>query len=106
MIKLYKYGKVCKVLEFEWDLLKEKYNIKKHKISFIEATQAFFDKHGFELEDYKHSLSEKRKYWVGQISSGKVLTVRFTRRKEKIRIIGAADWRDFRRIYYEKTKNK
>jgi len=94
------------MLEFEWDPLKEEYNIRKHKISFIEATQAFFDRNGFELEDYKHSLTEKRKYWVGKISSGKVLTVRFTRRKEKIRIIGAAEWRDFRRIYNEKTKNK
>ena len=94
------------MLEFEQDPIKEEDNIRKHKVSFIEATQAFLDEYGFELEDSKHSQSEKRKYWVGKISSGKVLTIRFTRRKEKIRIIGAAEWREFRRIYNEKAKNK
>ena len=43
-------------------------------------------------------------YWVGKRSSGRVLTTRFTRRGTKIRIIGSAEWREFRRLYSEKAK--
>jgi uncharacterized protein len=94
------------MLEFEWDPIKEKQNIHKHKISFIDAIHVFFDDNGFELEEAKHSDKEKRKYWVGKAKNGKVITVRYTRRKGKIRIIGAAEWREFRGLYNEKTKNK
>ena len=93
------------MLEFEWDPNKELENFKKHRVSFVETSQVFFDENGFEIEDIKHSQQEKRKYWTGKISSGRIITVRFTRRKYKIRIIGAAEWREFRRIYNEKTKN-
>lgn len=94
------------MLEFEWDLAKEGENIRKHKISFMESLYAFFDKNGFELEDVKHSKKEKRKFWVGKIGNGRIITVRFTRRRNVIRIIGAAEWREFRRLYHGKTKDK
>jgi len=37
-------------------------------------------------------------------SSG-MLTTRFTRRGTKVRIIGSAEWREFRRRYREEAKN-
>ena len=61
---------------------------------------------GVQLVDQKHSFKEKRFYWIGKASSGMILTVWFTRRKTKIRIIGCAEWRKFRSIYYEATKVK
>ncbi|TKB72412.1 MAG: BrnT family toxin [Nitrospira sp.] len=93
-------------MEFEWDLSKELENIRKHGITFADAVESFFDKHGFLLVDNKHSVREKRYYWVGRIMTGRVLTTRFTRRGSKIRIIGSAEWRKFRRLYHARTKTQ
>ena len=90
-------------MEFEWDASKEAENLRKHKVSFAEAVESFFDPHGLLLVDEKHSQVEKRFYWVGKTASGRVLTTRFTRRGRKIRIIGSAEWREFRRLYSEKA---
>ena len=64
----------------------------------------FFDPRGFQLADVKHSREEGRFYWVGKSESGRVLTTRFTRRGRRIRVIGSAEWRKFRRLYDETTK--
>jgi uncharacterized protein len=93
-------------MDFEWNPTKDLENIKKHKVSFAEAMTAFSDLNGFDLKDVKHSRSEVRHYWVGRILDGRVITVRYTMRGDVIRIIGAAEWREFRRLYYEKAKNK
>ena len=93
-------------MEFEWDLSKEWVNVRKHGVTFAEAVESFFDPHGFQLVDVKHSRAEGRFYWVGKSESGRVLTTRFTRRGQKIRIIGSAEWRKFRRFYDETTKPK
>jgi uncharacterized protein len=91
-------------MEFEWDAEKASENLRKHKIRFSEAAETFSDPDEFVLTDEKHSLSEERLYWVGKSTSGKILMTRFTRRGGKIRIIGAAEWREFRKLYNEKTK--
>ncbi len=93
-------------MEFEWDRSKERENVRKHKVTFMEAVESFFDPRGFVLTDAKHSHKEQRFYWVGKTSGGKVLTTRYTRRGSRIRIIGSAEWREFRRLYYEKTERK
>lgn len=93
-------------MEFEWDLAKEQANISKHGHTFSEAVEAFQDPLGVQLVDRRHSHQEGRYYWVGKVSSGKILTVWFTRRANKVRIIGCAEWRKFRSYYYEATKIK
>ncbi|MCO6430795.1 MAG: BrnT family toxin [Deltaproteobacteria bacterium] len=93
-------------MEFEWDAAKAAENLEKHKVDFVEAVESFSDPNGFVLEDVKHSKDEERFFWVGKSASGRVLTTRFTRRERVIRIIGSAEWRDFRRLYDEKTKSK
>ena len=93
-------------MEFEWDNKKDKANQGKHKTAFMEAVNTFFDPKGFQFIDESHSGDEKRYYWVGLSKSGKVLTTYFTRRGDKIRIIGCAEWRKFRRLYYETTKDE
>lgn len=93
-------------VEFDWDLDKELKNIRKHRVSFMEAVESFLDPHGFQLTDSKHSAHETRSYWVGRISTGRILTTRFTKRGNKIRIIGSAEWRKFRRLYHETTKSQ
>lgn len=91
-------------MEFEWDLSKELENIRKHGVTFSEAVESFFDENGFLLADTKHSAREMRFFWVGRSSRGRVLTTRLTRRGGKIRIIGSAEWRKFRRLYYASAK--
>jgi uncharacterized protein len=93
-------------VEFEWDLSKEIENLKKHEIGFGEAVETFSDPDGFQLTDKKHSAIEERFFWVGKSEAGKILTTRFTRRGDIIRIIGSALWRKFARFYNERTKTQ
>jgi len=94
-------------VEFEWDLEKEIQNIRPHKVSFTEAVESFTDPYGFQLVDINHSAKEMRLYWdwVGCISTGRILTTRFTKRGNKIRIIDSAEWRRVRRLYHERTQS-
>lgn len=64
----------------------------------MEAVETFWDPEGFVLQDIKHSLQENRYYWIAKTASNRVITMRFVRRAGIIRIIGAAEWREFREI--------
>ena len=89
-------------MTFEWDEVKNEDNIEKHHISFEMAQEAFFDKKRIIIEDKKHSKKEKRYFCIGNDGNG-ILTVRFTMRKENIRIIGAGYWREGRERYEKKN---
>ena len=93
-------------MNFEWDAIKELANLRKHKVSFTEAAETFLDPTGLQLFDRKHSRRELRLFWVGKSSRGKILTTWFTRRNDKIRIIGCAEIRRFRRVYNERTETE
>jgi uncharacterized DUF497 family protein len=90
-------------MDFEWDAAKDLSNFVKHGVRFNEALDCFSDPQGFVLEDVRHSKLEQRFYWVGKDVFGRILTVGFTHRAGIIRIIGAAEWREFRKKYYEKA---
>jgi uncharacterized DUF497 family protein len=72
----------------------------KHAVSFFEAQEAFLDPNRLIAEDVDHSKTEARYYCFGKVNDG-VMTVRFTYRGHKIRIIGAGYWRKGRKIYEE-----
>ena len=92
-------------MEFEWDLKKEIENISKHGVTFEEAIESFTDPWGIQLLDSPHSKGiEQRFYWIGKSIKGDILTTRFTKRSNKIRIFGCANWRKFRKIYNERTQ--
>jgi hypothetical protein len=84
--------------DFEWDQAKDLINQNKHGVSFAMAQLAFLDHKRIILEDLDHSGHEKRFYCLGRVSNG-ILTVRFTYRNDKIRIIGAGFWRKGKQIY-------
>jgi len=84
--------------DFEWDSPKDKLNQKKHGLSFALAQLAFLDRNRIILEDLEHSEDEKRYYCLGKVAGG-IMTVRFTYRNSKIRIIGAGYWRKGKKIY-------
>jgi len=73
-------------------------NIEKHGVSFEEAIRAFLDQKRKIRLNEKHSADEMRYYCIG-IVGDRVITVRFTIRGSKIRIIGAGFWREGRKIY-------
>ena len=83
---------------FEWDQTKNEYNQKKHNISFEEAQYAFADSKRIIFADTKHGKNEKRYFCIAKINTG-IVTVRFTYRNKKIRIIGAAFWRVGKKKY-------
>lgn len=76
---------------FEWDSGKETINIQKHGISFELAAQVFTDPNRIEMFDSKHSTMEEERYiTIGMLMEELiVLTVVYTERKERIRIISA-----------------
>ena len=89
------------VSSYIWDPEKEYININKHGIDFRTAEEVFKDPKRRIFADSKHSKNEFRLFCVGKVRE-KVITVRFTYRGDKIRIIGAGYWRKGVRIYEEK----
>ncbi len=87
---------------FEWDETKNLENQKKHGISFDYAQYAFADQNRIILEDLAHTDKEKRFYCIGKIENG-IVTVRFTYRRNIIRIFGAGYWRKGKKIYEEQS---
>ena len=86
-------------VQFEWDERKDRENQRKHGVSFARAQHAFGDRDRVIAEDVGHSQVERRYYCMGKVGEG-IMTVRFTYRKRKIRIIGAGYWRKGRDTYY------
>lgn len=85
---------------FEWDEAKNLENLRKHGVSFQEAQHAFLDQKRVIAEDVEHNTKEPRFYCFGLDQHGAgVLTVRFTYRGQRIRIIGAGYWRKGKKIY-------
>ena len=91
-------------MEFEWDDAKDKLNQQKHGVSFIEAQIAFIDNHRIIAEDLQHSNEKEQRYFCFGKVDGEIVTVRFTMRKNSIRIIGAGYWRKGKKIYEEANK--
>ena len=91
------------MLYFEWDESKDIQNQKKHGVPFGLAQIAFSDVKRVIAEDLHHSDSEKRFYCYGRVDKG-IMTVRFTYRKDKVRIFGAGYWRKGKRIYESENK--
>jgi uncharacterized DUF497 family protein len=87
---------------FEWDDAKDLANQAKHGVSFHFAQRAFLDANRVIAQDLEHSDAESRYYCFGKMQSG-VLTVRFTLRNDRIRIIGAGYWRKGKAIYERKN---
>lgn len=89
--------------DFEWDGEKDQLNQRKHGVSFALSQLAFLDRNRVILKDLEHSAEEARYYCLGRVAGG-IMTVRFTHREDKIRIIGAGYWRKGKRIYERENK--
>lgn len=76
-------------LRFEWDQEKATQNLKKHGVSFLEASEVFRDALAANIEDPTHSTYENRFIIVGQTLKRRVLLVVYSEREERVRIISA-----------------
>jgi len=86
--------------DFEWDEAKAAANIRKHKISFQEACRVFDDLFVLIEQDLNEDFGEDR-YIATGIVEGLLLTVIYTERGVRIRIISArkADSNEQREYY-------
>jgi len=91
------------VIGFIWDTQKEFDNIQKHGVNFKTASRAFDAPKRRIRHDPAHSNHEDWFYCIGSVD-GKILTVRFTYRKNLIRIIGAGYWRRGKKAYEERYR--
>ena len=76
-------------LEFEWHVGKARVNLKKHGVSFEEATTVFADPLSVTIADPEHSAEEDRFILLGSSIRQRLLVVVFTERVRSIRIISA-----------------
>ena len=80
------------MIKFEWDSTKESSNIKKHGISFEEASSVFYDDFAVQFYDDNHSeLEEDRFLILGVSNKARMLMVCHCERQSGnvLRIISA-----------------
>jgi len=89
---------------FDWDKGNKSKNWFKHKVRIEEAEQVFVNKPRLLAQDKKHSKLEKRYICLGKSNKNRKLSVIFTFRNNKIRIISARNQsKTEREIYVQKT---
>ena len=93
-------------LKFEWDVKKARENIKKHGVSFEEASTIFGDPLALTIYDPLHSEEEDRFVTLGESEKGRLMVVSFTDREDRIRIISARVATRQERKDYEKGDKK
>jgi uncharacterized DUF497 family protein len=74
--------------DFEWDERKAAINLRRHKLSFQSARQVFADAFALIEQDRTDDYGEERFIAIG-MAGGLLITVVYTERGERIRIISA-----------------
>jgi uncharacterized DUF497 family protein len=94
-------------VRFEWDDDKARANLKKHKVSFDEASTVFGDPLAKIFSDDEHSSEEVREIIVGHSILERLVLVSFTERgRNAVRIISARIATRNERKSYEESKDR
>lgn len=88
-------------LHFAWDPVKAAGNLRKHGVSFDEASTLFRNPLATVLSDRTHGRLERRLLIIGYSAAGRFLLVVFTERVDHIRIISAREASARERREYE-----
>jgi uncharacterized protein len=89
-------------MRFSWDAKKAAANLRKHGVSFEEASTVFRDALSATGSDPDHSIGEHRFVTFGNSSRNRLLVVAHTEEDDNIRIISARLLtRQERKIYEE-----
>jgi uncharacterized protein len=87
-------------VEFEWDPAKDPANQRKHNVPFLKAIDVFKDPRQLERLDDSEDYGEDRWIGLGCVEQ-MILTVVFTLRGQRIRLISARRAnRDEQRVYW------
>lgn len=86
---------------FNWNKGNAKKNWLKHRVGIKESEEVFFNKPLVFFKDEKHSIKEKRFGVFGKTNKKRLLTIIFTIRGKKIRIISARNMSRKERKSYE-----
>ena len=76
-------------LRFTWDPAKAAANLRKHGVSFMEASTAFADPLSITIPDPDHSVGEERFVLIGLSDRQHFVVVAHVERRDLIRIISA-----------------
>lgn len=90
-------------MRFEWDTKKAATNLRKHGVSFEEATTALRDDLAVTGRDPDRSVGEHRFITFGISSTGRLLVVSHTERGDVLRIISARTATKSERKIYEES---
>jgi uncharacterized DUF497 family protein len=74
---------------YEWDEAKAVSNLRRHGVSFTEATTVFLGPCALTFDDPDHSIVEEREVTIGYSTFQRVLFVSHCAREARIRIISA-----------------
>jgi len=88
-------------VKFEWDASKAAANLRRHGVSFEEATTVFGDRFARTYEDPDHSDDELRELTFGFSAGGRPLVVSHCERVDRTRIISARPMTRRERRQYE-----
>jgi hypothetical protein len=90
---------------FEWDPEKSVANLRKHGVSFEEATTVFGDPMAMNMADPDHSLNEERFVLLGLSYRQRLLVVAYAERGTRTRLISAREATRKERRQYEEGKS-
>lgn len=76
-------------IQFGWDPLKAKSNLRKHGVAFEEAITAFTDRFSETIPEHDHSYEEERFVMLGMSARRRLIVVSYTERDGRIRLISA-----------------
>ena len=88
-------------LTFEWDEVKARENLRKHKVAFDEGKTIFNDPFLLTFPDIDSSETEERYVNIGSSAKDRVLVLIHTERQGKIRIISCRKATASERRHYE-----
>jgi uncharacterized protein len=90
---------------FEWDPAKAVANLRKHGVSFQEATTVFADPMAMNMPDPDHSLNEERFVLLGLSQRVRLLVVAYAEKGTQTRLISAREATRRERRQYEEGKD-
>lgn len=89
---------------FEWDPTKAAANVRKHGVTFDEASTVFGDPLNLLMADPDYSHDEERFVLLGMSNRRKLLLVAFAERPPRTRLISARRATRHERRYYEENQ--
>jgi hypothetical protein len=87
--------------EFEWDAVKRRANIDKHRLDFEDIGPAFDDENALHVPDRRFDYGEERVMMIPRCNSV-ILSIVYTMRGERTRIISARFANQRERAIYER----